>query len=420
MRRPLGCMTLPALIAAAIALIAVGVAWAWRGGALFSPGPLNAQAGDRTLGGVRSHAELERQCSACHTAPWSPLTMSDRCLFCHTDIAAELREPDSLHANLMQDPQHAQCQDCHPEHRGPDAPLTVLDVKNFPHEATGFSLRAHQRMPNGAPFVCQDCHTQSLAEFDQGECERCHQQVTLAFVAHVQTFGTDCLACHDGIDTYGADFDHGRATGFPLEGGHARAICADCHEGARTLADLRATPSECVACHEDDDVHDGRFGPNCQVCHSPVAWDQVTFDHDLTAFPLEGAHAELECSSCHLNDVYRGTPTECAACHSEPDYHRGMFSQACEQCHNATAWRPARYDEPHTFPMNHGRRSPSECQVCHPTTLREYTCYGCHEHTPQNIAAEHREEGIFNFDNCVECHPTGREEEAEFEYEDDD
>lgn len=33
-----------------------------------------------------------------------------------------------------------------------------------------------------------------------------------------------------------------------------------------------------------------------------------------------------------------------------------------------------------------------------------YTCYGCHEHTPDNIRREHIEEGIRDFDNCVECH----------------
>jgi hypothetical protein len=41
-----------------------------------------------------------------------------------------------------------------------------------------------------------------------------------------------------------------------------------------------------------------------------------------------------------------------------------------------------------------------------------YTCYGCHEHNPSEIEQEHREEGISDFQNCVACHPTGREKEG--------
>jgi hypothetical protein len=43
---------------------------------------------------------------------------------------------------------------------------------------------------------------------------------------------------------------------------------------------------------------------------------------------------------------------------------------------------------------------------------KKYTCYGCHEHTPAKIKREHLEEGIRNFDNCVECHRSGDKDEA--------
>jgi len=37
---------------------------------------------------------------------------------------------------------------------------------------------------------------------------------------------------------------------------------------------------------------------------------------------------------------------------------------------------------------------------------RRYTCYGCHEHTPNNIHRKHTEGGIRirNYDNCIRCH----------------
>jgi hypothetical protein len=38
-----------------------------------------------------------------------------------------------------------------------------------------------------------------------------------------------------------------------------------------------------------------------------------------------------------------------------------------------------------------------------------YTCYGCHEHSPEKIRREHIEEGIRDFKNCVECHRSADE-----------
>ncbi len=73
------------------------------------------------------------------------------------------------------------------------------------------------------------------------------------------------------------------------------------------------------------------------------------------AFPpghlgTEGAHASLACESCHKNGVYKGTPSSCAACHSEPDFHVGKFGTDCATCHSPTAWSSVDYEGPHTIP----------------------------------------------------------------------
>lgn len=34
---------------------------------------------------------------------------------------------------------------------------------------------------------------------------------------------------------------------------------------------------------------------------------------------------------------------------------------------------------------------------------RRYTCYGCHEHSPESIRRRHIEEGIRDFKTCVDC-----------------
>jgi hypothetical protein len=41
-----------------------------------------------------------------------------------------------------------------------------------------------------------------------------------------------------------------------------------------------------------------------------------------------------------------------------------------------------------------------------------YTCYGCHEHSRSKIREEHLEEGIYQYENCVECHRSGDAEEG--------
>ena len=67
-RNRLGCLSGTGLLAALItAFVIVGYAYA-RGGLMYNPGPLSTQ-GDRTLGGVTSHAETGGDCNACHVAP---------------------------------------------------------------------------------------------------------------------------------------------------------------------------------------------------------------------------------------------------------------------------------------------------------------------------------------------------------------
>ncbi len=348
----LGCLSPLGILAALVTVVAVLVV-VWRqGGVLFSPGPLNDQKGE-LKGGVRSHAEIP-SCSRCHAPIWSPVSMSQRCLECHVEVQQEIQQAQGLHGGLGRFGLSFRCTECHTEHQGPQASLTRMDPAEFPHEAVGFSLRAHRAWPDGRAFVCTDCHQTSLTTFEQETCITCHRQLDPPFMeAHLADFAQNCLACHDGVDRF-ARFDHNRDTAFPLDGAHQEIACSTCHQGVTTLAGFRQAPAECAACHE------------------------------------------------------------------EPTFHAGAFPPTCADCHATESWTPARFDLPHTFPMNHGARlgKPNTCQTCHPTTVQEYTCYTCHN--PTRVAQEHREEGILNFQNCTQCHPTGREEEAErFERDDD-
>ena len=315
--RRLGCISVAGLLAVLVTLLLTTGFILLGGGSIFSPGPLNAQAGEEALRGVHSHAETGGRCEACHTAPWSSDTLADRCLDCHTSVAAELTDASTLHGALEVERSARGCRLCHTEHRGPTTALTEVDPATFPHAVTGYVLTGHRTQGAGQPFTCADCHPASLARFDATTCDTCHRQADATYMqAHTSAFGAECLVCHDGGDRYSRrTFDHGRA--FPLTGKHTRAACAACHVGARSPADLKATPQTCVGCHAKDDQHKGAFGTACGACHKTDAWQGATFDHGKSAFPLTGKHIQVDCARCHINNVYKATPQTCVGCHAK-------------------------------------------------------------------------------------------------------
>lgn len=464
----LGCLTPFGLMASLITLLVTGGIYAIQGGTMFSPGALSAISGPM-LGGVTSHAELGGRCISCHTAPWNSDRITDRCLDCHTQVRSELTDPSTLHGRLANPPEQGDCRHCHTEHHGPDAILTHIDNQNFPHDLTGFSLLAHTELPDGQPFECIDCHTESLARLEPEICVTCHEQLDIVYLnRHIDAFGQECLPCHDGVDIFG-DFSHD-LTRFALSGEHTQVACQICHPGATSRQELQDTPTDCSSCHGKNDPHRGQLGSNCAECHTPQGWKPATFDHSRTKFPLTGAHQSVSCDGCHIShtykdtpadcfnchnqddphggqfgtgckachvtdrwdnvsfdhsntnfpltgvhsslscmechsNIFKGTPTRCVACHTDPIFHFGLFGADCSACHNSSGWLPVSYNGPHSFPQAHG--DATSCRNCHPSTLTGWTCYTCHDQA--DIAQEHTEEGISDFSNCLQCHPDGKE-----------
>jgi hypothetical protein len=60
--------------------------------------------------------------------------------------------------------------------------------------------------------------------------------------------------------------------------------------------------------------------------------------------------------------------------------------------------------------MNHGEKN-NTCADCHQPNLTQWTCYTCHDRA--ETEREHTKEGIANFSDCLRCHPTGLEDEAD-------
>ena len=104
-------------------------------------------------------------------------------------------------------------------------------------------------------------------------------------------------------------------------------------------------------------------------------------------------------------------PHQCIACHEEPKVHTGDFGLDCVRCHSLTAWNPASLTR-HTFRLDHGDQGEVACETCHIAKYTENTCYECHEHTPEDVKDVHEGEGIFDYENCIACHPTGKKGEG--------
>lgn len=227
--------------------------------------------------------------------------------------------------------------------------------------------------------------------------------------------GNDCFACHLPLRGAAADkctachrpADIGRLTttglpivdSTPIHQALTRQDCMACHrEHADRLTPAAGTVArfdhamlgapqarDCRSCHKAPDtrVHRG-VTLQCSQCHGTQAWEPATFDHGH----LDTAQLAA-CSNCHR------TPTD--------RLHASFGNTSCGQCHGTKAWEPAQFDHDRYFPLVGDHRA--SCATCHPRNdTARYSCYGCHEHTPANIREEHLEEGIRDFQDCVECH----------------
>ncbi len=321
-------------LSAVIMLAGLGVAVLFTGGMAFSPGRLSAEARRGTpLGGAESHETIEPECTKCHV-PFRGIT-AEKCTACHVNEGEELAGGEGLHGKLLNG---HDCAACHSDHRGRDALISQTDPVGFEHQWTGYSLAAHQTTYQDLPFECRDCHVSERFLFEQRTCTDCHAEADADFMEeHLQTYGEDCLECHDGLDT------------------------------------------------------------------------MAKFDHEV-AFPLVDGHAGLDCQDCH-QEGFLQTSAKCAACHQEPELHAGKFGPDCEVCHTLVAWTPARLLD-HAFPLDHGGEGEVECFTCHELDYVTYTCYGCHDHEPEEMRRVHLEADIRDIQNCAECHPNGLKDEA--------
>lgn len=298
-------------------------------------------------------------------------------------------------------------------------------AKSYGGVATHAQLQANCAACHPAPWSsqtmadrCLACHAEVAAEvsgrtglhgrlmgsFSAPTCKGCHTEHRGAKAA---------LTVRDP-----ATFPHD-LTRFSLRGhmrgeGIGRITCEQCHPKDLTQFD-QATCSECHARLNANFMarHQAEFGPKCLLCHNGKGGDGANFDHNTLPFKLTGKHVGLKCERCHATGTLQaasGTPRSCVACHAKDDKHKGAFGQQCDQCHATSGWAGARFDHS-IFPVDHGRRgAPSTCQTCHPNGVTSYSCYGCHEHTPAGVQAQHRRMNPAQLADCIACHKGGQSE----------
>lgn len=294
---------------------------------LLSPGPLSAfNSKAEELGGVMSHADLERDCKHCH-APIHCITDS-RCQDCHLEIAEDRNDVNTLHGRL---PGVSRCQNCHTEHNGADADLIQLSFPNVDHYMlSGFSLSLHIENYDGTVFTCTTCHTKAGNFLETLDCISCHSKEDHDYMAaHIEEYGSACVDCHDGSDRMIAGFDH--EPYYPLQDGHENLECAQCHQDQKYVG----ISSTCVDCHADPELHAGVFGENCNMCHSVAAWAPAELKEHT--FMIQHGDEPIDtCETCHAGSY---TEYPCGTCHENAEMETMHLSEGiteindCISCH---------------------------------------------------------------------------------------
>ncbi|RMH64408.1 MAG: cytochrome C [Calditrichaeota bacterium] len=291
---------------------------------------------------------------------------------------------------------------------------------------------------------CTKCH-ESGRKLNPDKCLDCHvvlkKRIDNKKGLHAGKKFKDCATCH--VEHHGRDFDliyweNGRnnfdhkATGYTLEGAHAKQKCRDCHapqnirgpdwevlKKAKKKADhtYLGLNTDCLSCHRDE--HRGQLSEKCTNCHNFKAWSPAPgFDHGTTKYPLTGLHKKVKCAQCHKTITDNKYPKDksyvrfaglrfpaCINCHKDP--HQNKFGSRCRTCHVTDGWKQynkQKFNHDKTrYPLE-GRHRDLACEACHkpgqPLRIKRFSqCRDCHRdaHAGQFLHSSSR-------GACAACH----------------
>jgi hypothetical protein len=211
------------------------------------------------------------------------------------------------------------------------------------------------------------------------------------------------------------EFDHNR-TKYPLRGMHQSVTCIQCH----VKPVFSSVGQRCQDCHAD--IHKRQLGANCEQCHTVRGWGvsiQQIQQHN-NRFPLTGAHAAVDCDSCHkgmANSKFQTMSTACYSCHqadftgaTNPNHVTAKFSTTCDTCHGTDNWLNAKFDHASVgFPLTGGHAvPPRQCVDCHVNNnynITSMACISCHLKDFQGTTNPNHVSANFP-STCQQCHTT--------------
>lgn len=379
---------------------------------------------------TKAHSKLEgiSNCTKCHEL--GKEMNNSGCLDCHTEIKRLINSNRGYHSGS--DVRGKNCWSCHSEHHGREYKIIKFESSKFDHNKTGYELTgAHQKIE------CRNCHKPEFISDNNlkqragtylglsNTCNSCHTDY------HQNTLGDDCSSCHNTESFRPAPgFDH-NTSGFKLTGAHNRVSCNECHSkeernGKEFQIFKGISFTNCSSCHKD--IHEGRFGHNCQSCHITSSFKEINrtaFDHNKTRFPLIGKHKEFNCNDCHKESIsFKPKFEQCIDCHN--DYHKGQFIENeiikdCKSCHNEYGFSPSLFtiENHNTTKFNlSGGHLAVPCKSCHlknddwKFTNISTKCVDCHN----NVHGSELIEKYLPENDCSFCHSTEKWSEVKFEH----
>ena len=358
-----------------------------------------------TTGFPLTGAHQTVNCSDCHQSGFAGTPTN--CVDCHQTDFNSTTNPNHQTIGLPTD-----CQTCHSTNPGWQ-PATFPIHDNF-YQLIG----AHANIANN----CADCHNGNYNN-TPNTCYGCHEtdyNNTTDPNHQSAGFGTDCQSCHSQNAWQPASFDHDTQF-FPIYSGHHQGrwnACSDCHTQSNDYSIF-----SCITCHEHnqqdtDNQHNNVQGyvyqsDACYACH-PTGSAGGSFNHDLSNFPLTGAHLTVDCQQCHQGGYSNPPSTVCSDCHqtnynntTNPNHQSLGISTQCETCHTTNpGWTPAQFPQHNQYFELLGRHATiSDCNSCHNGNynLTSAACLQCHQNDYNNASnPNHQAAGIST--ECQDCH----------------
>jgi hypothetical protein len=342
--------------------------------------------------GTTRYLGLDRSCASCHEDPHEGvLTLA--CAECHVQTSFEQHVPVGHERHLPLTGGHAalSCRECHAE--GSAHSLEILAGRRARPPSRGCA-DCHAS-PHATAFVDAIAHAEGMPK--SRVCGVCHAPEHLEFRAETLTMTPEQHA-HTGFVLATPHTLQATTLGDSDAMAAQRGLtCAGCHDPALATFEERYPGRrglDCAACHTDP--HDGQFidgafgdstltGGGCVACHATTTFTPHEFDlqdHARAAFTVDGAHAALECDTCHSRAVegaprrFNGTPARCESCHE--DAHENAFAArsveialvtegACARCHGTATFTGVRdFDHGHfTGFALRGAHAEGACETCH-------------------------------------------------------